>query len=174
MKKIYEITKCLSGNVLGIGVDAKISKILKENDLVLNCNLLNSDAPGENEKSKKKYLKKIKIKKIRKVFKKKKIDFIICNVIEIKKNLKTFIKDSVYINKKILYIYGITDTDLKTELIKKYSRYNTKIEIINDNNDIILKIDNSNAKTNKIKDITYLIIDTLINMINIISDILLN
>ena len=41
--KIYDITKCLSGNVLGIGVDIKITKLLEENDRVLNCNLLDSE-----------------------------------------------------------------------------------------------------------------------------------
>ena len=35
MKKIYEITKCLSGNVLGIGVDNIITKHLELNDRVL-------------------------------------------------------------------------------------------------------------------------------------------
>jgi hypothetical protein len=39
--KIYDITKCLSGNVLGIGIDEKIAQILEQNERVLNCNLLN-------------------------------------------------------------------------------------------------------------------------------------
>ena len=40
--KIYDISKVVSGNVLGIGVDEKISEILEQNERVLNCNLLNS------------------------------------------------------------------------------------------------------------------------------------
>ena len=40
--KIYEIAKCLSGNVLGIGVDEKITEILNNNNRIKNCNLLNS------------------------------------------------------------------------------------------------------------------------------------
>jgi hypothetical protein len=173
--KIYDIAKCLSGNVLGIGVDGKISEILEKNDLVLNCNLLNSYTKEINKKQNiKQKLKKIRLKKIRKVFKKKKVDFIICNIEEIKKHLKTFIKDSIYINKDILYIYNITDDELKEELIKKYNRYNTKIEEIKDKNTTILKIDNKNAKTNIFKDYYYLIIDTLMQLFNLISDILLN
>ena len=173
--KIYDIARLVSGNVLGIGVDETISEILEQNERVLNCNLLNSFSKTENSKQEKKQrLKKIRIKKIRKVFKKKKVDFIICNIDEIKKYLKTFIKDSIYINKDILYIYNIEDEELKKELIKKYKRYNVKIEELKDNKKTILKIDNKLSKTNIFKDTFYLIIDTLIQLLNIISDILLN
>lgn len=173
--KIYEITKCTSGNVLGIGVDEKITKILEQNERVLNCNLLNSETKNEKKTHEKKQrLKRIRIKNIRKIFKKKKVDFIICNTDEIRKYLKTFVKDSIYINKNMLYLYNIKDEDLKQELIKKYKRYNTKIEEIKDKDTIILKIDNKEAKTNIFKDYMYLIIDTLIQLFNLISDLLLN
>jgi len=170
--KIYDISKVVSGNVLGIGVDEKISEILEQNERVLNCNLLNSFSNTKNTKEEKKQrLKKIRIKKLRKVFKKKKVDFIICNIDEIKKYIKTFVKDSIYINKEILYIYNLNNEEYKKEIIKKYKRYNTKIEEIDDST---LKIDNSNAKTNIIKDSFYIIIDTLISLFNIVSDLLLN
>ena len=171
--KIYDITKCLSGNVLGIGVDQKITQILEQNDRVLNCNLLNSEISTPT-KGKKERQKKISVKKIRKKFKKKNIDYIICNIEEMKKYQKTLIRDSVYINKDILYIYNIKDEELKEELIKKYKRYNTKIEEIKDKDTRILKIDNKKSKTNKLKDIKYSIVDTLISLFNIISDLLLN
>lgn len=173
--KIYDITKCLSGNVLGIGVDEKITELLEQNNLVTNCNLLNSYAKTKKTKTpKKQRLKKIRIKKLRKTFKKKKVDFIICNIEEIKKYTKTFIKDSIYINKDMLYIYNIKDEELKQELIKKYKRYSTIVEEIKDNETTILKIDNKNSKTNIFKDTFYLIIDTSIQLFNIISDLLLN
>lgn len=176
MKKIYEITKCLSGNVLGIGVDNIITKNLELNDRVLECNLLDSESiiSGSKGKNKQKRLKKIKITKLRKKFKKKKVDFILCNVEHIKKYTKTFIKDSIYINKDMLYIYNINDQDLLEELEKKYKRYNTTIEIIKDKETTILKIDNKNSKTNIFKDIIYFIIDSFLQIINIISDILVN
>lgn len=182
MKKIYDITKCASGNVLGIGVDEYMSKILEQNELVLNCNLLdsctatriNQTKKEKKEQEKKKKLKKIRIKNIRKIFKKKKVDFIICNIESIKKYLKTFVKDSVYINKDMLYIYNIKDEDLKEELIKKYRRYTKKVEVIKDEKTYILKIDNKDSKTNIIKDSLYILIDTFIQLINIISDILMS
>lgn len=172
--KIYDIAKCTSGNVLGIGVDKTISNILNNNSRVLICNLLNSEIESINKKGKKQKEKKLRIKKIRKKFKYKNVDFIICNVKEIQKYLKTFVSDNIYINKNITYIYNIIDEEQKEEIIKKYKRYNTKIEEIQDEKSIILKIDNREAKTNIIKDFTYKIIDTLSSMLNIVSDILIN
>lgn len=172
--KIYDIAKVVSGNVLGIGVDVEISEILEQNERITECNLLNSYSYQNKGEKTKQRLKRIRIKKMRKVFKKKKVNFIICNITEIKKYLKTFVKDSIYINKEILYIYNVEDEDLKKELIKKYKRYNTNIEEIKDKKTTILKIDNSKAKTNVVKDNFYLIVDTLVKLFNIISDLLLN
>ncbi len=171
--KIYDIARVVSGNVLGIGVDEKISQLLEQNKRVLNCNLLNSKTKNTSTRKKQK-LKKISIKKIRKIFKKKNVDYIICDIEEMKKYQKTFIKDSVYINKEILYIYNIREKEIKEELIKKYKRYNSKIEELKDKDSVILKIDNKEAKTNKIKDLKYTIIDTLVSIFNLISDLLLN
>ena len=52
--KIYDIAKCVSGNVLGIGVDENISEILEQNELVLNCNLLDSYTKETNTNTNKK------------------------------------------------------------------------------------------------------------------------
>ena len=173
--KIYDISKVVSGNVLGIGVDETISEILNQNERVITCNLLNEIVKKSSKvEGKKKRLKRIRIKKLRKVFKKKKVDFIICNMEEIKKYMKTFVKDSIYINKNILYIYNIKDEEIKQEIIKKYKRYNTNIEEIKEKEDLVLKIDNSNAKTNFIKDSFYIVVDTLTTIFNIISDLLVS
>ena len=72
---LINISKCVSGNVLLIGVnEAIIYDIINNNDKVLICNSLN------NYKSKKMYCdstitkktKMIKVNKLKKVFKKKK------------------------------------------------------------------------------------------------------
>ena len=49
--KIYDITKCLSGSVLGIGVDDRIVNILDTNDRVIECNLLDSISNSSNKGS---------------------------------------------------------------------------------------------------------------------------
>lgn len=172
--KIYDITKCLSGNVLGIGVDFKISDLLSSNDRVLECNLLDSSSGGSKGSFSSSKLKKINIRKLRKVFKKKKVDFILCNVDCIKKYFKTFVKDSIYINKDMLYIYNVSDLDVIDELEHKYKRYNVSIEKLKDGKTYILKIDNKKSKTNFFKDCFYFIIDTIVGILNALSNLLLN
>ena len=81
---IYDITKCLSGNVLGIGVDEKITNILNNNERIIECNLLDSTNTNQKKGTNGKKTKKINIKKIRKIFKKKRVDYIICEINSIK------------------------------------------------------------------------------------------
>ena len=166
MNKLKNIIKNLSGNVLGIGLDEDFTNLIEKNDKIIECNLLNSYTKGKFKKS---FFKKtIRIKKIRKVFKKKRVDYIICNYDEIKDYLNTFVKDSIYINKGKLYFYG----DIDFELLKlKYSRYNTKINLIDKKT---IEIDNSLAKNSFLKDNYYRFIDFKNHLIEIIGDILMN
>lgn len=171
MKSIYKIGKLISGNVIAIGADEKLIDILNNNERIINCDLLNGKINVGTKTKRRKKQKIIKIKKLRKIYKKKNIDFILCDLTEIKKYLKTFIKDSVYINKDVLYIYNVDD-ETKEELIKKYKRYNTKIDEIKEEK-TILKIDNKDSKTNFFKDLKYFFIDNILTIIDILSDILI-
>lgn len=166
MVKIKKIIKTLSGNVLGIGLDEELTDLIEKNDAITECNLLNSHTKG---KFKKTFFKKtIKIKKIRKIFKKKRVDYIICNYGEISNYFNTFVKDSIYINKNKIYFYGKIDLEL---LKSKYGRYDVKFNLIDKN---ILEIDTSLAKNNFIKDNYYRFIDFKNRLIEIIGDILMN
>lgn len=166
MKELLEIIKNLDGKVLGIGLDEKLTKAIEDNDKIIECNLLNSYTKGKNKFSL--FNKTIKIKKIRKVFKKKKINYVICNYDEIYKYFNTFIKDSIYINNKKIYYFGNVDIEL---LKSKYNRYDTKIIIKNKN---LIEIDTSKAKNNFFKDIYYRLKDFKDKLIELIGDILMN
>jgi len=170
-KNLYSIISNMSGFVLTIGTDEKLGKKIKDNDLITRCDILNGFSKNDkNDKSiKKKKIKTINIKKLRKIYKKKKVDYIICNYEQISKYLKTFIKDSVYINKTKLYFYGEVDKNI----IKKYERYNSNISIKEFKNTSIIEIDNTNSKTNFIKDLKYRIIDGFNSAIEFIGDALM-
>lgn len=166
MNKLKTIIKKLSGNVLGIGLNEDLTTLIEKNNNIIECNLLNSCVKGKFKKS---FFKKtIRIKKIRKVFKKKNIDYIICNYDEISKYLNTFVKDSIYINKGKVYFFGNIDVDL---LKLKYERYDVKINLINKN---IIEIDTSLAKNNFFKDNYYRLVDFKNHLIEIIGDVLMN
>ena len=163
MKKII---KNLDGKVLGIGLNEELVKQIEKNDKIVECNLLNSYSKGKNKFSL--FNKTIKIKKIRKVFKKKKIDYVICNYDEINQYFNTFIKDSIYISKIKIYYFGNIDIEL---LKNRYGRYNTNIVIKNKN---LVEINCSNAKNNFFKDYYYRLVDFKNKLIEVIGDILMN
>ena len=109
MKKINSYLKSyvknIDGNLLGIGItEENILNLIEKNNKIVNCDLLNSNALNKKGKAGKK-LKSIPIKKIRKVFGRRRFDYIIANADELKKYFKTFVRDSMYINKKTIYIY---------------------------------------------------------------------
>ena len=172
---LINLVKQMKGITLGIGITSeKIKEAIEKNDNIRTCYLLEEPNSTFNKKrfnfnSK---LKKVNIKKIRKVFKKKRIENLICNYKTIKPFLKTFIKDSVYINKGKLYIYG-TENDLEP-LIDKYKRYTDKIEIKNKKEEFLIIIDNIETKNNKIKDIGYWWKDTIDNIVDFLTSFLVN
>lgn len=172
--KLKEIMNNLSGNVIVIGLNDEYSKIIYKNNNVLNCDELNyykrSSKGNASSNESIKYKKTINIKKIRKIYKKKSVDYIICNYSDISKFMNTFVKDSVHINKKKLYFFGNVDVDF---ILKKYKRYNTKINTYNYKDGIIIEIDNSNAKNNILKEVFYKIIDSILTAVDVIGNILM-
>ena len=176
MKKynyLNKYIKKISGNVIGIGINNdEIINSLKNNDSILNCDLLNSKTIDKSN-SKGGKTKVISVKKIRKKYRKKTINYMIINIDEINKYLKTFIRDSIYITSNEIIYYMDKKYDIDS-LIKKYNRYNTKIEIIRCEDANIIKINSENAKNNYIKDKIYYVVDTANNISDFISDILIN
>lgn len=167
--------KNMTGSLLGIGITSeKLKNAITNNNKITLCNLL-EDTPKGIGKKKFNIINKprtINIKKIKKVFRKKRVDNIICNYNTIKQFQKTFVRDSVYINKGKLYIYGNKE-DLEN-IKQKYERYTKDIELKNKNKDYILIINNENTKNNKIKDIVYWWIDTANSFIDFLTLILVN
>lgn len=173
---LKNISKNVSGKVLVIGLENKtVEQVLDKNENIIELYTMKFNGKKKiKDKSRGKRGKSISIKKIRKIFKKKRIDYIICNIEDINKFLRTFIRDSIYINKSKLYIYG-TKENLDIELIEnRYKRYNTSIIVTEYNKDLLMEIDNSNAYNNKIKDIFYNICDIGYNIVNTIGDLLIN
>lgn len=170
-KLLVSNIKKISGNVLAIG-DFKddILSAIEKNTNIIECNILSNNMDkGEKGKSKGKN-KKVQLNNLRKTFKKKAINYLICDYDKLNNYLKTFIKDSIYITKEKIY-FCTNDED---KIVKKYNRYNTKIEIVECTDKKLVIIDTSQAKTNMIKDKCYFILDFIIETIDFITDLLLN
>lgn len=176
ISELRNICKDFSGSVLTIGVDyPTVNQVLEKNDKINKNFSMSFNGKKRTRKYEKGSRGKIvSIKKIRKIFKQKRIDYILCNIEDIGKFLRTFIRDSVYINKNKLYIYGYKK-DIDLELIEeRYGRYNTKIEILEIDNQLLIIIDNTNSKNNKFKDFFYNISDIGYSLVNVIGDILIS
>ena len=176
-KELIKIIKKLSGSVLSIGLDDELNLELERNNKIDELDEINiiSKKSGSIKTNKKIKIKskKINIKKLKKIYNKKKTNYIICNYEVIKKYMRYFIKDSVYINNKKLYLYGISVKEVKT-IINKYKRYNVLIKP-NENKDyFIIEIDNTNSKNHIFKDIFYFISDTIELISDLIGNFLIN
>lgn len=174
---LKNICKEISGNVITIGIDYKtVLDELDKNEKIVNLYSMQFNGKKRSKKKEKgkKRDKIVSIKKIRKIFKKKRIDYIICNIEDINRFLRTFIRDSVYINKEKLYIYG-SKNNIDLELIeKRYNRYNVTINITEYDKDVLVEIDNTKAFNNALKDIFYNVVDILYSIYNAIGDLLIN
>lgn len=174
---LKKVCKEISGNVITIGMDYKtVLDVLDKNEKIINLYSMQFNGKKRSRKKEKgrKRGKIVSIKKIRKIFKKKKIDYIICNIEDISRFLRTFIRDSVYINKTKLYIYG-SKNNIDLELIeKRYNRYNVVINVTEYDKDVLVEIDNTKAFNNIFKDILYNIIDIFYSIYNAIGDLLIN
>lgn len=174
-KKLLEIINSLKGSLLGIGLnDDILLDAIEKNDDIYTCYLLtNISRSGKKfSMTKRGKNKKINIKKIKKHFKKKSLNTIICNYYIIKKFQRSFVPNSVYLNNETLYIYGKKD---ELEVLKqKYQRYTKDISIEKADDFYIMKINNQNTKNNFFKDTFFKIKDFGSDVIELITDILIN
>lgn len=168
-REIEKIIKNLEGNVLGIGLTKSMVEAIEKNNQILECNLLESYV--QEQEGKKKKLKKIRIKKLNKYFRKKSIDTILCKYDLIQKYMNTFVKNSVYINRKKLYFFGVLDKEL---IERRYQRYQTKVTFIDIKDESIAIIDNEYTKNHRIKELGYRVFDSIIHAIDVIGDVLMN
>lgn len=174
---LKKICKEIDGNIITIGLENKtVLDELEKNTKINNLYSMQFNGKKRSKKRErgKKKSKNVSIKKIRKIFKKKRMDYTICNIEDIERFLRTFIKDSIYISKKKLYIYG-NKNSMDVELIeKRYKRYNVTINIIEYTKEILIEIDTTKAYNNFFKDAFYNIVDILYSIYNTIGDLLIN
>lgn len=164
-KEIEKIVKKLKGNLIGIGIkEERIIKLIDKNNDITECNLLDCTDINNEEKGKN---KKIKIKKLRKKFKKRRTNYIICNYKRIDDFKEKFIYDSIYICNKEIFIYSDEYID---SLVRRYSRF-ANVEISKNNDGYIYKI-KVNKNMNKFNEIYYKMIDNTISLVDFISNLL--
>lgn len=175
--KLEEIIKSLKGNILVVELDELLLNKFDKNDEVNLYSISSKTIGGIGKvKSKKKVNNKgktINVKRLRKYIHKKSIDTIICNMDLMYKYYKYFIKDSIYLSNKMIYIYATNNID-KDFIVEKYKRYNVNIKTNDYKNGYIITIDNTKGVNHFFKDKIYFIKDTLYNIAEAIGNILIS
>lgn len=176
MKKINNelktILSSLQGNILMIGnYDSKITDIVNKNSNILFCDILsNTDDNKFTSSDNDKKQKKVNIRKLRKRYKKNKLNYLIADEEQIKDYKNTFVKDSIYIASKKIYIIPST----QNVTFRMYQRYSKKIEVIECLDGKIIEVNIENVKSNKLNDAIYNIIESLLELIEFIGNVLIN
>ena len=172
---LADIAKKIQGNILTIGVDNKILEGFLKNKKVNVYTLNRSNIMfSKHNKIKKDHRgKSINIKKLRRYFKKKSIDYLFINFEEIEDYLKYVVKDIIYINSNKLYLYCSKESDIPL-IEKRFKRYNISISKKSYKEIILLEINNQKSKNNWAKDKIYYLLDTIYNLVELISNILIN
>ena len=174
-EEILNIVNKMKGSLLGIGItDTAILDAIENNNDIHTCFILsNLSLTGKKFSiTKRGRSKKVNIKKIKKQFKKKSLDNVICNYGIIKQFQRSFVPNSIYINNGYLYIYG-SKTEIES-LKKKYQRYTNDITINETKDGFIMKINNQKTKNNFFKDALFKIKDFTSDTLELITDLLIN
>lgn len=173
MKRLLDDIKIFEGNVTLVGVnDNKIKKNLSKNK---NINIFELNRPERGKIfSKKKKLKsssgkKVSIKKFRKIFKKKSVEYLIIDLNNVFDYYKYMASNSIYICNKKIYIYGDSDYLTAKDVAKKFKRYTKNIECIQIDNEYLVIVDCKNTKYRYFKEKFYLAIDSFLNLGDMIS-----
>lgn len=164
---LNNVIKNLDGSLIGIGIEEeKTINLIDKNKKITICNLLDCFNPDSYESGK---LKKIRVRKLRKKFKKNRTNYMICNIEKIDKFKEKFVYDSIYICNKDIYLYDQNNVNLES-VIRRYSRF-SKIEKIKCSDGTILKI-NKTKEITKINEFFDNIKNTCLNIFDIISNLL--
>ncbi len=154
----------LSGQVLVIGdFSTDFLDKLKNNKKITYSDHLNIVKKDKQKQQIKKNRKEIiSIFKLRKKYPKKSFDFIIIDWLSIGDYDKYWLRDTIYLCKGFVLIYNYNES-----IVRKYERYNVKIE-----RKKYLQVDVSQAKNRPIKEKFYFIQDFFEQIFNYISDFL--
>ena len=172
-KDLKNEIKSLEGSLLIIGIFSdKIFNLLENNSKVPDVYYLNSNDTNKSSRTDESNLKgvanNIHIKEIHKYFKDG-IDNIFCNFDEIKEHVPSFIRESLRVTKKNIYINFSSEKDYKM-IEKKYSRYGIKCELSSFEDYHIAKIEANDIIVHFPKETYYYIIDNCEKLYNYMSE----
>ena len=173
MKRLISDIKNFEGNVLCISVyDNKVLNAINKNNKI-NAYELKREEKRKILKGRKRVKmsngKSVKIKKFRKLFKKKSIEYIIIDINNVFDYFKYMAPNSIYTCNTKVYLYGDSEYLTAKDVTKKFKRYKVDVESIQIENNFLVIVDVTKAKFCRIKELFYIIIDSFIDLGDFIS-----
>lgn len=166
--------KFMNGQVIAIGCSDAVLNAISENDHITTCYDLNNISKVSGKYKAKGRVRNININKFKRKFKKKRTKTMIVNILDVLDFSRQFVPSSVYMTKELIYLYTNKKNEKVDLMIKKYHRYHTSIEEIELKDGMIYKIDCSNTKQSRIKDLGYSVKDMVDKAMDILGDYLIN
>lgn len=176
MKELNELGKKINGSVLTIGFDddTLLIKRLKNNKNIKDLYTLVNLGNGKRKKSKKLAGdKNINIKKLFKELEKRTFDYIICDFDTITPFFRSFIKNSILVANKEIFLF-VQGLDYEHEqIVYRYKRYGAKIKKVEEKDNYLFKIEVNGIKVPFFKSFIYWFKDISYDFVEFIADILI-
>lgn len=174
MKNLINRIKNYEGAILGINIEEeKIKDAIYQNEKIYKCDLLEDRISKENlEKIKEKtkdYEKVVPIRNLGKKYKKKKMDYLICDIDKTEKYMPYILRDIFLVSKKEACFYSKKkeEADLFLEKVK---RLETKIEKCKEGKYVFFYLKKKNIP--RYKSYLYFFIDEISLFLDKITDFL--
>lgn len=169
IEELKRILKSLEGRVVAFEFKAeKFNSVLNSNRKIITLDIL--DGVSKKVKKEKGKNKKISISSLCKRYKKNKIDTILIDTDVMDELMIYLIKETIYIGKKDLYLFGKKETVI--HYLQKYKRYAITYDEKYFKDKAIVKINIFQAKNNKVMDKLYFLKDKIEQFIDLISNVL--
>ncbi|MDD2435265.1 MAG: hypothetical protein PHO63_03325 [Bacilli bacterium] len=174
-QELVKIVKKLKGNLITIDVsNDKTLEAIKKNKKLINVYEFTFGGRIYPKVKSIKGKNKYHIKKMKKYFEKKSVNYFMCEINHLKKFFHVFIKDSIDLNNNTIYLYGEKNSYSIKELKYRYERYGCKVEIVENELGFILIIKTGENKTSKLQNFKYYVRDSFYNLGELITQILIN
>lgn len=173
MKELKQTIKALVGSVLIVGdFGEKFEETLDKNTKITETYWVNANSQVQEQTDEPviDVAYDFNFAKLHKYLKKG-IDNTFCNYNEIKKVVPKFIRESLRVTKKNIYIIFDKKSDLEF-VLKKYKRYQLSYEVKTDDKFNLLIIEANDIIVNEFKEIYYYLYDNVEKFYNDISEAL--
>ncbi len=179
MQNIKELAKNFKGNVLCIGVSDlsflnQLSHMKSISVFTIQRNPSRSIFSRKRKKGLREDGRKVNMKKLRKAFKKKSIDYLVCDISEIYDYFKYFLYDSVVINRGKTYLYGESKYIDPNVLARRFHRYHAKTKVETEGDSFLIIVDNKDSRGSWLLSRWYVIVDSFHNLGDMISAALIS